>query len=176
MLSQDFSMWLEAESASADSSFGDSASHEILSGLRDTLCRHPVARLELATDGFVLHPNREDGFIIKVIPTQDQPILAFAGWHDELDWDVCQAYIEAALSGNLRVRADVLNNKPWKWTLEIARPEGEWAELACVSSIRLPFWKRDIKTHYFQFNRPADSYRANFAASVEAARYSARLG
>lgn len=174
MLSQDFSVWLEADGLNADSAPTDSRMHEKLSDLRKIVSAHPVARLEIAADGFVLHPRTDDGFTIKVIPTSDRPIIAFAGWHDELDWDVCQDYIKGALAGNLRVRVEALKEKPCKWTLEVIQPGSEWAELASMGYIRLNFWKRDTKTYYFQY--PRDSGHAKFKSTVQAARHSARLG
>jgi hypothetical protein len=176
MLSQNFSTLLEVGDLKTDSVPSDSRTHEILSDLRNIISRQPVARLEIASDGFLLHPQ-ESGFTIKVIPTSDQPILAFAGWHDELDWDVCQGYIEAALAGHLRVRIETLNCKPWKWALETVQPDGEWAELAAMSCLRLHLWKRDLRTHYFQYvPRLPDPYRSSASSVREASRNPTRLG
>jgi hypothetical protein len=73
--------------------------------IRRVLAKYPAAKLRLVQDGYDLEA-RDAGFPIRIIPIGNRAHLYIAGWHGQLDWRQCLLFVELALSGYLRVKAE----------------------------------------------------------------------
>ena len=136
--------------------FGRSRAAHIVASFRDYFKGERAITYRLGNDVINISKLVPSGPDIAIgLGDADGYELAIAGWHDIVP-TLAAAFdlVERTLSGTARVRVDLLRNKPWRYALEVATPEGTWIEKSAVVLLRLSLGRRAATTYYVR-NLPA---------------------
>jgi hypothetical protein len=99
-----------------------------------------------------------EGFAIRVIVAEDGYIVCFGNWHTMLaSRRQVLEYVEAAITGAVRLKCERLGAKPWRYTVERRASHGAWTEEDVMQFARLQFG-RTVSTEY-RCNVTADQFK-----------------
>lgn len=107
-------------------------------------------RVRRQAHALTIDTKRPEEFQIRLIGSGPRWIVCFNGWHEEFhDMDSVLALVREALGGGLRLRLERLNQKPWRWTVEMSR-SGRWIPRYSTTLVRLT-WGAKLTTEYHGF-------------------------
>jgi len=114
-------------------------------------------------NGLVVQPSGPEGFGLTVIADAGRYALYFDGWAEEFGSDeIVRRLVLAALSGDVRLRVDLLGGRRWRWTLESLDANGAWQPESTLSHVTWRFWGAR-ETQYLR-NAPGPAARLDVAS------------
>lgn len=101
-------------------------------------------------DKLMVESTGLDGLAIYVFPDRRRATVAFGGWYDDFsDIDVLSSFVRRASTGQIRLRVDVFDGRPFRWTVE-AYHQGNWLEENVMETAFCPRNYNKVISHYLQ--------------------------
>ena len=93
--------------------------------------------------GLSVKASGPHGFDMSIMVEDGRYALYFDNWTEEFDCeDMAKETFEAALTGEARLRIDMLSGRKWRWTLERLDEGGRWCPESTIGHVTWRFWGR----------------------------------
>lgn len=107
-------------------------------------------RVVKLSDKLMLESSGIDGLAVYVFPERRRTTVAFGGWYDDFfDFEALSSFVRRASTGQIRLRVDVIDGRPFRWTVE-ANDRGNWLEENVMEDAFGPKSGGNIISHYLQ--------------------------
>jgi hypothetical protein len=114
-----------------------------LQNIEAEIRRYPGAEVTRFPGGFSVKASGVDGFNVTVVVEERRCALYFEDWFEEFGCkEMALRTFAAALSGDARLRVDMLSGRRWRWTLETFDDAGQWVPQSTISHVIWRFWGR----------------------------------
>lgn len=106
------------------------------------------ARVERYPSGLSVKGSGPNGFDMTVMIEDGRYALYFDNWAEEFESDeIARRTFEAALSGEARLRVDLLSGRSWRWTLEMLDENSNWVPESTIGHVIWRFWGRPSRMY-----------------------------
>jgi hypothetical protein len=116
---------------------------DCLQAIEAEIRRYPGVEVTRLPEGVSVKASGVDGFNMTVVVEEGRCALYFDGWFEEFGCkESALRTIADALSGDARLRVDMLSGRRWRWTLETFDDAGQWVSESTISHVIWRFWGR----------------------------------
>jgi hypothetical protein len=112
-----------------------------LQDIESAVRRCADAQVSRFPTGLAVRASGANGFDMSIMVEDGRYALYFDNWTEEFDCeDIARETFEAALTGEARLRVDMLSGRRWRWTLERLDDNGRWQPESTIGHVTWRFW------------------------------------